>query len=51
MKIEICINKYFFLVRYPVDKSTMSKIVEIQPCMGYRFAIETLEKNALGNIK
>jgi hypothetical protein len=35
-------------IKYPVDKSTMSKIVEIQPCMGYRFAIETLEKNALG---
>jgi len=34
--------------KYPIAKNTMSKIVEIQPCMGYRFAVESLEKNALG---
>merc|ERR1712198_662938 len=31
-----------------VDKNTKSKIVEIQPCVGYRFAVETNEKNSLG---
>merc|ERR1712198_366874 len=30
-----------------VDKNTKSKIVEIQPCVGYRFAVETNEKNSL----
>jgi len=31
-----------------VDKNTKSKIVDIQPCVGYRFAVETNEKNTLG---
>lgn len=31
-----------------VDKNTKSKIVDIQPCVGFRFAVETNEKNTLG---
>jgi len=34
--------------RISVDKNTKSKIVDIQPCVGYRFAVETNEKNSLG---
>lgn len=35
-------------IKYPVAKTLVSKIVDIQPCMGYRFAVETLESNTLG---
>merc|ERR1711973_716173 len=31
-----------------VDKNTKSKIVDVQPCAGFRFAVETNEKNTLG---
>merc|ERR1712002_73735 len=34
--------------KYQVDKNTKSKIIEIQPCVGYRFAVETNEKNTVG---
>lgn len=54
-----CVDTYSLLVwadgtpptgatRYSLDKNTKSKIVDVQPCVGYRFAVETNEKNTLG---
>lgn len=34
--------------KFAVDKNTKSKIVDVQPCVGYRFAVESHEKNTLG---
>eukprot|EP00088_Acartia_fossae_P022382 TRINITY_DN235_c0_g1_i4.p1 TRINITY_DN235_c0_g1~~TRINITY_DN235_c0_g1_i4.p1 ORF type:complete len:570 (-),score=129.97 TRINITY_DN235_c0_g1_i4:121-1830(-) len=34
-----------------VDKNTKSKIVDIQPCVGYRFAVEINEKGVVGGMK
>jgi len=37
--------------RYPVGKNIKSKIIDVQPCAKYRFAVESLEKNTLGQKK
>jgi len=37
--------------KFQVDKNTKSKIVDIQPCVGYRFAVEAHEKNTIGTKK
>jgi len=34
--------------KYQVDKKTMSKMVDIQPCVNYKFAVESHEKNTMG---
>ena len=47
-KLSFIFN-FYFISRYSLDKNTKSKIVDVQPCVGYRFAVETNEKNTLGN--
>merc|ERR1712142_431206 len=37
--------------RHPVAKNVKSKIIDVQPCVKYRFAVESLEKNTLGQKK
>jgi len=34
--------------KYQVDKNIKSKVLDIQPCVAYRYAVETHEKNTMG---
>jgi len=54
-----CVDSYFLYVipdgvaktsvtKMTVDKSIVSKIVEVQPCVGYKFIVEFQEKETIG---